>query len=257
MPKKSKGKKKMNPRKIKNVKKKSIYQKVNVNVQSSGGGGGSGGGGSRPMDIPMSFFENRGENVKLNRLVDVVDGLLKAQTEKEKEKVIHENDALIDLIHNDTIIDKKVLNKKRNKKENETIEIDTSNLSKPLKKKVLKKINEEVKNKILEPSPNKQNNSLLETVREEEDIEIPQKTKDILMLEEQKDNPLEHIIEEQKKKNPEPKLKYYKELITDKIGENELNKFEKELRIQKKRKPIKNDYIDFYNELLQSDEFES
>ena len=77
------------------------------------------------------------------------------------------------------------------------------------------------------------------------------------MLEEQKDNPLEHIIEEQKKKNPEPKLKYYKELITDKIGENELNKFEKELRIQKKRKPIKNDYIDFYNELLQSDEFES
>ena len=66
---------------------KSIYQKVNVNVQSGGGGGGSG-GMSQPSvphhpvpqysQIPQGFYDKTGENVKLNNII----GLLNKQEKK-------------------------------------------------------------------------------------------------------------------------------------------------------------------------------
>jgi hypothetical protein len=61
---------------------KSIYQKVNVNVQSGGGGGGSG-GMSQPTaqhhpipqnsQIPQSFYDKTGENVKLNNIIELLN----------------------------------------------------------------------------------------------------------------------------------------------------------------------------------------
>ena len=61
---------------------KSIYQKVNVNVQSGGGGGGSG-GMSQPSaqhhpipqysQIPNRFYDKTGENVKLNNIIELLN----------------------------------------------------------------------------------------------------------------------------------------------------------------------------------------
>ena len=74
---------------------KSIYQKVNVNVQSGGGGGGSG-GMSQPSaqhhpipqysQIPNRFYDKTGENVKLNNIIELLN--------KQEKKVnqMHTND---------------------------------------------------------------------------------------------------------------------------------------------------------------------
>ena len=74
---------------------KSIYQKVNVNVQSGGGGGGSG-GMSQPSiphhpvpqysHIPQGFYDKTGENVKLNNIIDLLN------KQEKKLNPTHTND---------------------------------------------------------------------------------------------------------------------------------------------------------------------
>jgi hypothetical protein len=74
---------------------KSIYQKVNVNVQSGGGGGGAG-GMSQPTaphhpipqnsQIPQSFYDKTGENVKLNNIIELLN------KQEKKLNPMHTND---------------------------------------------------------------------------------------------------------------------------------------------------------------------